>query len=51
MRAGSGTWLVTAVGTITEVIVDSRERDLDAGIGYTSEGFGVLVELGNCERK
>lgn len=51
MRAGSGAGLVTAVGTITEVIVDSREWDLDGGIGDTSEGFRVLVELGDFERR
>lgn len=51
MRAGSGAGLVTAVGTITEVIIDSREWDLDGGVGDTSEGFRVLVELGNYKRK
>lgn len=51
MRAGSGAGLVTAVRTITEVIVDSREWDLDGGIGDTSEGFRVLVELGDFERR
>lgn len=49
MRTGSGAGLITSVRTITEVIIDSRERDLDGRVGDTGEGFRVLVELGNCE--
>ena len=48
VRACRRARLVTAIGTVAEVIVHGGEGDLDCGMRNAGEGFGILIEFGNC---